>query len=107
MASRPYFKSDIVELERLLSENRNDREVLNRLADELDHRKTDRAKALQEQVRRARKKAGDTSADHANLANAQRLKASNNGHLPLITAEEQFDRHKGSEADKDGQPQLD
>lgn len=107
MASRPHFNNGIVELERLFAENGNDMEFLDQLAYELDHRKTDRAKALKERVRRARERSRAASADHATSARAEQSKTPGNAPLPLISAEEQIDKHEGPQAENDDQPQLD
>jgi len=51
--SRPYFNTSIADLERAFDAAAEDRERLQALADELDHRSTDRARKLAARVKRA------------------------------------------------------
>ena len=51
MAARPYRQTGVVELERLFRDNSGNLAVVQALADELKHRKTQRARMLADQVR--------------------------------------------------------
>ena len=46
MANRPYFKSSINELEKLVEENNSNVDLLEKVQEELSHRKSMRAKGL-------------------------------------------------------------
>lgn len=63
MPNRPYFKKGVVELEELFSRSKNDSTTLNNLRDELENRKTKRARYLLSEVKNCLKKPAKVSGE--------------------------------------------